>query len=72
MMVGRVKWWDPPPNKYSLSFKISVVLANCTYINEWNEIIIRYNIFTKLPLLYKKKNKLKVALKIVWEKSWRG
>jgi hypothetical protein len=50
---------------YSIRFKMSVTLANWTHIKEWNEIIIRHNIFTKLPLLYEKKYKLKVELKIV-------
>jgi len=45
---------------------MSVVLANCMQIEEYNEIIVRHNTFTKLP----KKDKLKVALKIMREKSW--
>jgi len=46
---------------YSLRFKMSVVLTNCMQIKELNEI----------PLLLKrlKKEKIKVALKIVREKS---
>ena len=40
---------------------MNVVLANCTQIKEWNEIIIRYNIFTKLP---KKKTNVKLHWKL--------
>jgi len=47
-----------------MSFK---VLAQ---IRKLNEIIITYNTFTKLPLLYKKKINLKFSLKIMWEKNW--
>jgi len=39
---------------------------NCTQIKELNEIIIRHNTFTKI---LKKKDKNKVALKTVREKS---
>jgi len=45
---------------------MSIVLVNCTQINELNKIIIRHNTFTKMP---KKKDKIKVALKIMPEKS---
>jgi len=40
---------------------MSVVLANCTEIKEWNEIIIRHNIFTKLS---KKNTNLKLHWKL--------
>jgi len=43
---------------------MSVALAICTQIKEWNEIIIRHNTFTKLPLLYKKKTNLKLHWKL--------
>jgi len=43
---------------------MSVALANCTQIKEWNGIIIRHNTFIKLPLLYKKKNNLKLHWKL--------
>jgi len=40
---------------------MSVVLADCTQIKEWNEIIIRHNTFTKL---LKKKTNLKLHWKL--------
>ena len=51
-------------NHYSLRFKMSVVLDFDTQIKKWNEIIIEYNAFTKLPLLCKKKTKLKLHWKL--------
>jgi len=53
---------------YSLRFKMSVALGFDTLIKKWNEIIIRYNAFTKLPLLCKKKTKLKLHWKLRREK----
>jgi len=49
---------------YSLRFKISVVLGFNSQIKKWNKILIGYNIFTKLPLLYKKNAKLKLYWKL--------
>jgi len=46
---------------------MSVVLANYTQIKELNEIIIRHNIFTKMP---KKKTKLKFHWKLCERKVW--
>jgi len=36
---------------YFFRFKISVVLANCTQIKEWNNVVQRYDIFTKIASL---------------------
>jgi len=52
---------------YFLRFKMSVVLVNYTQIKELNEIIIRHNIFTKMP---KKKTKLKLHWKLYERKIW--
>jgi len=47
---------------------MSVTLTNCTQIKEWNEIIIRHNTFTKLPLFYMKKTNLKLHWKLCEKK----
>jgi hypothetical protein len=49
---------------------MNVALTNCTQIKECNEIIISYNTFTKLPLLYKKKTNLKLHWKLCEGKVW--
>ena len=49
---------------------MNVVLANCAHINEWNEIIIRHNTFTKLRLLYKTKTNSKLHWKLCERKVW--
>jgi len=49
---------------------MSVTLGFDTQIKKWNEIIIGYNTFTKLPLLYKKKTKLKLHWKLCERKVW--
>jgi hypothetical protein len=41
--------------KYSIRFKMSVVLGFGTQIKKWNEIIIGYNTFTKLPYFIRKR-----------------
>ena len=68
------KFWENNSNSkhwYSLHFKMSVALTHCTQIKEWNKIIIIYNIFTKLPLLYKKKTNLKLHWKLCERKVGR-
>jgi hypothetical protein len=51
---------------------MSVVLGFDTQIKKLNEIIIGYNVFTKLPLLYKKKTKLKLHWKLCERKVGEG
>jgi len=58
------KTWGSQLYFITLCFKTCVVLANCIQIKEWNEIIIRHNTFTKLPLLYKEKTNLKLNWKL--------
>jgi len=60
MLKSRNKNYITIPKKknyYCFRFKMNVILVNCTQIKEWNEIIIRHNIFTKL---LKKKTNLKL------------
>jgi len=63
-------FWYPATHgeiMYSIRFKMSVVLTNCTQIKELNEIIIWHNTFTKMP---KKKTKLKLHWKLWERKVW--